>query len=140
MAWLAEFYHVPLDSSPFTAQQRKEWRSRRSQAEAKVKKVAAWRDRRLLEMRDRRNGLWDQDRRLVCNWARWASQAGSGTEADWEFAWDCIAESLQANDIDAEMQKIEAHSDAKLIRHFIDMDPPPLKSAVATDSPEGARR
>jgi len=78
-----------------------------------IKKVAAWRDRRLLEMRDRRNGLWDQDRRLVCNRARWASQAGSGTDADWEFAWDCIAESLQANDIDAEIHKHYSNTEFK---------------------------
>jgi hypothetical protein len=113
LRWLADNLGLPPTDRPLTPAERQGWHRKRTQAESRAVALTAWREDTLQRIRDRRNELYDQDRQ-VCAWACWALE-NDASEEDWEFAWNCINESRDAERLDRWVERIEAMKPAALL-------------------------
>ena len=111
--WLASFYNVSLDNRPLSLAQRREWRERRTQAEARAAELTGWREGTLKAIRECRNCVISDDL-TICWWARHALAHGA-LEDDWEFAWGVIAGTLDIDRLNRWVCRLEAMAPAEVI-------------------------
>ena len=114
LRWLAQHLGVALDGErPWTAAEKRESAQQRAGAEQKAHELVEWRRDRLRGLRDDRNRLYISENG-TCAIARTLLATGCEDEAAWAAIWARAHDNRRADEIAAEIERVEELTPAGL--------------------------
>ena len=112
--WLADHLCLSLDDKKATAAERRAWAERRRRAEEQARELADWREEYLDGLRERRTSLWNSGRRACALGLRLMREGVDGSP-QWEQVWAHCLDDLEADAVDAELERVRALAPLDLI-------------------------
>ena len=106
LVWLGNLYHADLDDCSLSIEQRRAWQRRRAESESWGAELLEFREALLLELRHRRNNVWQR----ILAAERFGRQfvAERGRDDLWNFCFECLAEEPGGQRLDEWVGRIEA--------------------------------
>ncbi len=115
LAWLAHHLGASLDNHPLSSDDRRGYEEHRARAESVARELTEWRTGHLDSLRERRNRLWDSERR-VCDWAqRHLADSSMADDPRWEVVWAHALDDQEGDRLDKLMQRLAAASATDLL-------------------------